>query len=95
MTKSDIIEQVAKNTGTAIIHTKPVVDEVFNAITKNIAAGRTVSISGFGVFSNGMSPRRVLRHPLTRELMEIEPKPTPSFRPGRKFKAAVRAKRRK
>ena len=92
MRKIDLVMRVARKTGNTVLDTKPIVDEVFKSIIANVKAGEAICISGFGVFSKGMSPKRSIIHPISKKRMEVSPKPTPAFRASKAFKSTVRAK---
>ena len=71
MTKNQIIELVAKETGM----TKKSVAEVFDAISATVdnalVAGESVQISGFGIFSVKQKDAYTGRNPKTGEPVEI------------------------
>ena len=50
MTKSQLVEHVAKSTGVTKMDTRMMVDAVFDAITEELKTGGDVKLSGFGAF---------------------------------------------
>ena len=51
MNKSELIEEVAGDTGVTQINTKVVIEATLEAIAEQVVAGNDVQLSGFGKFS--------------------------------------------
>ena len=66
------------------------VDTIFNVIADSVAAGDTVSVSGFGKFEVTERSAREGRNPATGEAIHIEASKSPKFRASSTFKAAVK-----
>jgi len=71
MTKSDLVQQVAKDTGLSQNQTSKIVNEVFDAITDALQKGEDVRITGFGTFRTAETKERTGRNPRTGEEITI------------------------
>jgi nucleoid DNA-binding protein len=85
MTKADIVDEIAKATGLTKIETKAVVDGVFSSIITAIASGRRIELRGFGVFKHKSRKPRMARNPKTGELVPLEKRFVPVFKPSPEF----------
>lgn len=90
MTKEGLVEAVMKATG---IETKAAaqraVESVFDTISKTLARGEDVTITGFGTFRVAKSAAREGRNPKTGEKIHIPASVKPKFRAGKLLKEAV------
>ncbi|WZH52718.1 MAG: HU family DNA-binding protein [Nocardioides alkalitolerans] len=57
-------------------------DAVVDTITREVARGEKVVITGFGAFEKRVREARVVRNPQTGELIEAAKKAVPKFTPG-------------
>jgi len=89
MTKADIVEEIAKATGLTKIETKAVVDGVFSSIINAISNGRRIELRGFGVFKHKARKPRMARNPKTGELVPLDKRYVPVFKPSPDFLAKV------
>jgi nucleoid DNA-binding protein len=89
MTKADIVEEIAKATGLTKIETKAVVDGVFSSIINAISTGRRIELRGFGVFKHKARKPRMARNPKTGELVPLDKRYVPVFKPSPDFLAKV------
>lgn len=91
MTKQNIIDSVLKN---AKLETKKqaqaAVEAVFAAITKSLARGEEVTITGFGTFRTVKVSARSGRNPKTGEQIRIPAAVRAKFRAGQALKDAVK-----
>lgn len=91
MTKENLVEAVLK---TAKCGTKKqaqqAVEAVFVAITKSLARGEEVTVTGFGTFRTAKSAARSGRNPKTGESITIPASVKPKFKAGKALKDAVR-----
>jgi nucleoid DNA-binding protein len=85
MTKADIVDEIAKATGLTKIETKAVVDGVFTSIIASIANGKRIELRGFGVFKFKSRKPRMARNPKTGELVPLEKRFVPVFKPSPEF----------
>lgn len=93
MLKKDLIDLVSKESHIMPSQVETVIDGVVAAIYKELAAGGTVKITGFGTFSvtkriarMGVNPRNL------SEKIQIPASNTPKFKAGTIFKESVRSK---
>ena len=91
MTKDGLVEAVMSAAG---MDTKAAaqraVEAVFDAITKTMARGEDVTITGFGTFRVAKSAARQGRNPKTGETIQIKASIKPKFRAGKALKEAVK-----
>lgn len=85
MTKADIVDEIAKATGLTKIETKSVVDGVFGSIVKAISEGKRIELRGFGVFKSKSRKPRMARNPKTGDLVPLEKRFVPVFKPSPEF----------
>lgn len=85
MTKADIVDQIAKETGLTKIETKAVVDGVFQTIISSIADGNRIELRGFGVFKHKSRKPRMARNPKTGDLVPLDKRYVPVFKPSPEF----------
>ena len=88
MNKSDLIEVVSARLGDRRT-ASTAVEAVVDAITRAVAKGEKVGISGFGVFEPVDRAARTARNPTTGEAVRLEQTRVPKFRPGQGFKDIV------
>jgi DNA-binding protein HU-beta len=86
--KSDLIEVVTARLGDRRT-ASTAVEAVVDAITRAVAKGEKVGISGFGVFEPVDRAARTARNPTTGEAVRLEQTRVPKFRPGQGFKDIV------
>lgn len=89
MTKADIVDEIAKATGLTKIETKSVVDGVFASIVSSIADGKRIELRGFGVFKSKSRKPRMARNPKTGELVPLDKRFVPVFKPSPEFLSRV------
>lgn len=91
MTKSELINEVARNTGLSASQAAQAVNATFEAITNRLSAGDDVRITGFGIFSVTATRERVGRNPRTGEISTIPAGKRAAFKAGARLAEAVRA----
>jgi len=86
--KSELIEAITERLGDkrAAAHA---VDAVFDTITRAVAAGDKVTVTGFGIFEAQVRGARTVRNPATGESLRKKKTTVPKFRPGSQLKAVV------
>jgi nucleoid DNA-binding protein len=89
MTKADIVDEISKSTGLTKIETKAVVDGVFGSIINAIATGKRIELRGFGVFKHKSRKPRMARNPKSGDLVPLEKRYVPVFKPSPEFLAKV------
>jgi nucleoid DNA-binding protein len=85
MTKADIVDEISKATGLTKIETKAVVDGVFSSIISAITSGKRIELRGFGVFKHKSRKPRMARNPKSGELVPLEKRFVPVFKPSPEF----------
>jgi len=90
MNRADIVEVVHGVLQGTKKSAEEAVDMVFDSITKSLAKGQEVSISGFGTFVVKNRAARQGVNPRTGEKIQIKATTTPKFRAGKNLKEAVR-----
>jgi DNA-binding protein HU-beta len=64
-------------------------ESVLDTITREVAKGEKVAITGFGSFEKRVRPARTVRNPRTGETMKAKKTAVPKFNPGADLKAVV------
>lgn len=89
MTKNDLIDTVAADTGITKAQAGDAVDATIQAITGALSSGDDVTLPGFGKFSVSERGARQGRNPQTGETIQIKASKSPKFSAGARLKAAV------
>jgi nucleoid DNA-binding protein len=71
MTRKDLAKVVAEETGLPLTKSERVVRKIFEAITEELKYKKKVSIAGFGTFYWREYKGRKVKHPRTKEEIEI------------------------
>ncbi|MBE6633532.1 MAG: HU family DNA-binding protein [Ruminococcaceae bacterium] len=71
MTKSDLIERVAEETGMSRKSVGAVCNALFNQMSERLMNGETVQISGFGKFTVKTRPAHVGKNPQNGEEIRV------------------------
>lgn len=90
MTKSDLIEMVAKKVDLTNKAARESVTAVFGAISDALKRGEKVIVTGFGTFSVRNRAARTGRNPQSGEPIKIPARKTPGFTAGKALKKTVR-----
>ena len=90
MHKADLVDTVHSVLGGTKKTAENVVDTVFDTITKTLAKGEEVSVTGFGTFFVKKRHARMGVNPRTGEKMHIADTVTPKFRAGKVLKETVK-----
>lgn len=90
MTKSELIEEVARRANITKSRAELVVNCIFDSLGQSLEKGEGVEIRGFGTFS--IRERRAYsgRNPRTGEAVPVPEKRVPWFKVGNELKNAVR-----
>ena len=90
MTKSGLIEEVAKRTPhISKKDTEVVVNTIFDSMIEALRGGERIEIRGFGSFQVKLREAREGRNPKTGEPVHISAKRTPFFKVGKELKEMV------
>ncbi len=89
MTKGDIVDSIAEETGLSKADAERAVNAFTGAVTSALKGGDSVSIVGFGTFSVSARAARTGRNPRTGEAIQIKASNAPKFKAGKGLKEAV------
>ena len=89
MTKTELIDIVARDLALSKVDAQKYVETVFEKITEGLARDAKVQIQGFGTFQAKTRKARMGRNPQTKEPMEIPASRTVTFKPGQDLKGRV------
>jgi len=89
MTKQDLAQQVASDTGLSSSDAKKAVDATFDAIAGELADGGEVAVAGFGKFSVSERSAREGRNPATGETIQIAASNAAKFSAASALKKAL------
>ncbi|MBU4386080.1 MAG: HU family DNA-binding protein [Actinobacteria bacterium] len=92
MTKKDLADAVAGETGISKKDAAAAVDAVLGTITKSLKKGQKVSLVGFGTFEVRKRKARTGINPQTKAPIKIPASKAPAFKPGKALKEAVAKK---
>jgi DNA-binding protein HU-beta len=87
--KAELIDAIADRLGADKRAATNAVDAVVDTITRAVAAGEKVAITGFGVFERQIRNARTARNPRTGALVQLKKTAVPKFRAGGTFKEVV------
>lgn len=91
MNKSQLITAMTIGSGLSKAAAENALNTVATCIVKEVAAGNTVTLVGFGTFKASQRAARDGRNPATGEAIKIAASTVPKFTPGKEFKDAVNA----
>ncbi|WP_203310291.1 MULTISPECIES: integration host factor subunit beta [Sphingomonas] len=66
-----------------------IVTTFFDEITRRLAANGRVELRGFGAFSTRSRDARQGRNPRTGEMVDVDAKRVPYFKPGKEMRARL------
>lgn len=87
--KTELQQQVAEEAGLNKAQAARAVDAVLDSISKALANGEEVRLTGFGNFRVTQTAARTGRNPRTGEAINIAAGKRPAFTPGSRLKQAV------
>ncbi len=86
MTKAQLIEKVAANTGMKKKDAEAAVNAVFNTMIDTLAEGEKIQIAGFGTFTIRERAAHVGRNPYTNQAITVPASRYLSFSVGKTMK---------
>lgn len=89
VTKADIVDKIANETGLTKLETKAVVDGLLLSIIESLADGKRIELRGFGVFSVKSRKPRMARNPRTGDPVPLEERFIPTFKVSSEFQEKV------
>jgi len=87
--KADLIAELADRLDGDVQLATDALENTLDIIVRQVAAGESITIMGFGIFEKRARAARVARNPHTGESIPVPPTYSPAFRPGQYFKAVV------
>jgi integration host factor subunit beta len=94
MTKQDLLDNLAQETRIPAAEAAIVVSMVFSTLASALSNGDRIEIRSFGVFSVREYDGYQGRNPRTAEVVKVQPKRLPFFKPGKELKQRVDRVRR-
>jgi len=94
MTKSDIIDQIAKDASIAKVQAKAALESFIGMCSKEVKAGRTFRVAGLGSFILKKAKARKGRNPATGELIKIKASKRMSFKASSQVKDLLNPKKK-
>ena len=89
MTKSELIERVAQESGLTKGRAEMVVNTIFESMASALQAGDGIEIRGFGSFTVRRYKSYEGRNPRTGEVVHVKPKKLPFFKVGKELRERV------
>lgn len=89
MNKTDLINQLAERLDGDKKTAQVAVEGFIDLVQREVQRGKSVSISGFGVFEKRARAARTARNPRTGESVKVKKTTVPAFRPGKYFKDVI------
>ena len=89
MNKSEFIDRLATSFNGNRRAAAQALDAVMTHITREVARGEKVAITGFGAFEKAIRPARMVRNPQTGARIRAKKTSVPKFRAGADLKAVV------
>jgi DNA-binding protein HU-beta len=87
--KAQLIEELSSRFDGNKREAQRALEHVLDVITRSVAKGEKVAITGFGVFEKVERAARTARNPQTGEPVKLKRTQIPKFRPGAELKAVV------
>jgi DNA-binding protein HU-beta len=90
MTKAELVEKIASDTGLTKADAQRALDATLENIKKALKKNQKVTLVGFGTFSVTKRKARKGRNPRTGEEIKIPATKAPKFTPGKGLKDAIK-----
>jgi integration host factor subunit beta len=87
MIRSELVQKLAnENRDLKQTEVEQIVDLFFDSIVDQLARGGRVELRGFGAFSTRSRESRTGRNPRTGEVVAVNAKKVPYFKPGKEIR---------
>jgi DNA-binding protein HU-beta len=86
MNKGELVEHIARETGSDKASAGRALDAVLQGITDSLAKGESVTLAGFGTFDIRERAARTGRNPQSGEAMDIPASTSAGFKPASALK---------
>ncbi len=90
MTKAELINAIAIQTGYDKTSIGNIVESAMDNIKKSVSSGENVYLRGFGSFTTKVRAKKIARNILKNTSIEVPEHRIPSFKPAAEFKGQVR-----
>jgi len=87
--KAELIDSISTRLGDNKKAASEAVEAVIDTITRTVAKGEKVAITGFGIFEKVERAARLARNPATGARVKVKKTSVPKFRPGTHLKGVV------
>ena len=94
MTKADIINEVAKETGMEKVAVQRVIQEFMGSVKDSLAKGKNVYLRGFGSFVIKKRAKKTARNISKNITLIIPAHNIPAFKPAKVFMSKVKGGRK-
>jgi len=95
LNKSQLISAVAGETGMTKVDIERALKGIVGAVSKELGAGGSVTLIGFGTFSVYERAERIGKNPRTGDTLKIPAKKVAKFKPGKALAELVHPKKEK
>ncbi|HEY2954328.1 MAG TPA: HU family DNA-binding protein [Candidatus Eisenbacteria bacterium] len=89
MTKAELVDAIAVETGVSKTHTGIIVQEFFRVVGRALSDGQHLEIRGFGTFKVRERRARRARNPRSGGEVLVPAKLVPLFKPSKELKSQV------
>ena len=89
VTKAELVEKIAEQTGLTKLEVKTVVESFIDGILSSMSERRRIEIRGFGSFGLNYRPPRTGRNPKSGEKVQVPAKYVPHFKAGKELRERV------
>ncbi len=89
MNKTELVEEIAHQTGFSKVDSKAFLEALLSTIQKSLKKGQSVVITGFGSFSQVLRKAKTGVNPLTKKPVKIPAKKVAKFKAGKELKEAL------
>jgi len=89
MNKTELVEELASQTGFSKVDSKNMVDTFISIVEKSLRKDNPVVLTGFGTFSTAKRKAKTGINPITKAPMKIAAKTVAKFKPGKELKEAL------
>ena len=91
MIRSELVQMIAsENSDLRLEEVERIIDEFFDAIVEQLAAGGRVELRGFGAFSTRERESRTGRNPRTGAAIKIKAAKVAKFKPGKALRDGIK-----
>lgn len=90
MTKADIVNEIAKNTGVEKVLVQDIVEAFMESVKNSLIENNNVYLRGFGSFIIKKRAEKVARDILKNTTITIPEHNIPAFKPAKSFVAKVK-----